>query len=399
MDRLRQPRTGRGRIPTHGVRTAVYLCVIVAGAGLAPSCSKQSPAEEGSKPGAGKAVPVTAASVVRKAMPIELKTVGTAQAYATVAIRSQVTEVLQTVHFRKGQDVRKGDLLFTIAPRPFEVAMDQARANLGRDIVQAENAQKLAEHEAVLLKKGISSQDEYDKARTNAEALAAGVLADIAAVENAELQLKYCSIRSPVDGRVGNLLVDEGNLVKANDVVLVIINQIHPIEVSFCVPQSDLPGIRRYMARGKLAVRALVPKEESDGEDGELTFVDNAVEKGTGTVQLRATFQNPRERLWPGLYVQVILTLAVQDDAIVAASRAIQTGRDGKYVFVVKSDGTVEMRGVKVSRAVGRETVVDEGLQAGERVVTDGHLRLIDGTKVEVQGEAKTQPASQRTGV
>jgi multidrug efflux system membrane fusion protein len=218
-------------------------------------------------------------------------------------------------------------------------------------------------------------------------------------VENAELQLKDCSIRSPVDGRVGNLLVDEGNLVKANDVVLVIINQIHPIEVSFCVPQSDLPGIRRYMARGKLAVRALVPKEESDGEDGELTFVDNAVEKGTGTVQLRATFQNPRERLWPGLYVQVILTLAVQDDAIVAASRAIQTGRDGKYVFVVKSDGTVEMRGVKVSRAVGRETVVDEGLQAGERVVTDGHLRLIDGTKVEVQGEAKTQPASQRTGV
>jgi len=377
----------------------VYLCVIVAGAGLAPSCSKRSPAEEGSKPGAGKAVPVTAASVVRKAMPIELRTVGTAQAYATVAIRSQVTEVLQTVHFRKGQDVRKGDLLFTIAPRSSEVALDQARANLGRDIVQAENARKLAEHEAVLLKKGISSQDEYDKARTNAEALAAGVLADIAAVENAELQLKYCSIRSPVDGRVGNLLVDEGNLVKANDVVLVIINQIRPIEVSFCVPQSDLPGIRRYMARGKLAVRALVPKEESDGEDGELTFVDNAVEKGTGTVQLRATFQNPRERLWPGLYVQVILTLAVQDDAIVAASRAIQTGRDGKYVFVVKSDGTVEMRGVKVSRAVGRETVVDEGLQAGERVVTDGHLRLIDGTKVEVQGEAKTQPASQRTGV
>jgi membrane fusion protein, multidrug efflux system len=362
------------------------------------SCSPPSSAQEGNKPKARKVVPITAAATVRKDMPIEFRTFGTVQAYATVTIRSQVSEIIKTVHFRKGQSVRKGELLFTILPKSFEVALEQAQAALARDIVQADNAEKVAQREAVLLKKGMSSQDEHDKYKTEADALAASVRAGRAAVDQTKLQLEFCSIHSPIDGRAGNLLVDEGNLVKSQDTPLVTLTQTRPIEVSFCLPQSNLPALRRYMAAGKLRVEAVIPGDDAVPEVGELTFVDNTVEKGTGTINLRATFPNETERLWPGQYVQVILTMSVQKDAVVAPSQAIQAGREGSYVFVVRPDKTAELRKVTVPRTIGADAVVTEGLQAGEMVVTDGHLRLTQGISVTIKdntgGKATSGPAS-----
>lgn len=377
-----------------GFCAGAAACVALAAASV--SCSPPSSAQEGSKPKARKVVPITAAVAVRKSMPIEFRTFGAVQAYATVTIRSQVTEIIKTVHFRKGQCVRKGDLLFTMQPKSSDVALAQAEATLCRDIFQADNAEKVAQREAVLLKKGVTSQDEHDKAKTDADALAAAVRASRAAVDQAKLLLEYCSIHSPIDGRAGNLLVDEGNLVKSQDTALVTLTQTRPIEVSFCMPQNNLPALRRYMAAGKLRVDAVIPGEDGPPEVGELTFVDNTVEKGTGTIGLRATFPNEAERLWPGQYVQVILTQSVQTDAVVAPSQAIQVGREGSYVFVVRPDKTAEMRKVTVPRTVGADAVVTEGLQAGETVVTDGHLRLTQGIGVTIQDRLAGKGASSR---
>lgn len=375
--------------------------MLVAG-GLLGSCSRQSPGEERAKPGAGKPVPVTVATVVRKSLPVELRTFGTVEPSAIVAIRAELGEILETVHIRKGQKLNKGDLLFTIDPRPFRAVLEQAKANLARDMAQAANAKREAERELSLLKKSLSSEQDYEKAKTTAEAMEAVVSADRAAVNAAELQVEHCFIRSPVDGVAGNVLVDQGNLLKITDMVLVIINRIRPVEVSFSIPQADLPAVRRYMADANLPVQAVIPREENDPEKGDLTFVDNAVDKTTGTIQLRGTFANLRERLWPGQYVQVTLKLTTQNDAITAPTRAVQTGRDGKYVFVIKPDGTAEFRPIVPGRTAGLETVVAKGLLEGERVVTDGHLRLVNGARVEVQGErggrAGTQPASASSG-
>ena len=331
-----------------------------------------------------------------KPMPVEITTFGSVEPYATVAVKAQVGGTLDKVHFQKGKNVKKGELLFTIDPRPYKAALEEAQANLARDRVREENAKKDFERETALLKKGISAQSDYDKASTEAAADAAAVRADVAAVETANLQLEHCSICSPIDGRTGNLLVNEGNLVKENaDLPLVTINQVRPIEVSFSIPQRDLPSVKKNMAAGKLAVRAALPNEEGVAEVGELTFVDNAMDRMTGTVQLRAKFDNASERLWPGQYVSVTMTLAMQDDAIVAPSSAVQVGRDGHYVFVIKPDNTAEFRPVTVRRIPGDLAVIEKGLQPGERVATDGQLRLVQGAKVEIKNEGQKKTAAQ----
>ena len=338
--------------------------------------------------GARQALPVSVAHVIRKTLPVQLRAVGTVEAYSTVSVRSQITGTLTNVHFKEGQDVKKGELLFTIDPRPFEAALKQVEANLGRDLAQLENAIQQARRYGELVKKQYVSQEQYDQIRTNAGALEAVVQADKAAVENAKVQLGYCYIYSSVTGRTGSLLVSEGNLVRVNDATpLLVINQVSPIYVNFTLPEQNLPEIKKRMAGGKLGVQAILPRNEALDEQGALGFVDNAVDRTTGTIRLKATFANDARRLWPGAFVNVLVTLAMQPDAVVVPSQAVQMGQEGQHVFVVKSDQTVELRKVIVNRTVDSEAVIDEGLKPGETVVTDGQFQLAPGVKVEARKE------------
>jgi multidrug efflux system membrane fusion protein len=280
--------------------------------------------------------------------------------------------------------VKKGELLFTIDPRPYEAALKQAEANLERDLARAKNAQEDARRYEFLIQKGVVARQQYEKFRTDADALEATVLADRAAVENAKIQLGYCSLYSPIEGRTGSVIVQQGNIIKAEDINLVVINQVIPIDVAFSVPEQFLPEIKKYMASGKIQVEALIPMNEERVERGVVTFIDNAVDISTGTIRLKGTFANREKRLWPGQFVNVVLTLTTEPNAIVVPSQAIQTGQEGQYVFVVKQDLTVESRPVVAGRTVNGETVVQKGLRADEKVVTDGQLRLYPGAKVEI---------------
>jgi multidrug efflux system membrane fusion protein len=331
-------------------------------------------------------VPVTVAAVVQKTVPVTMRAIGNVEAYSTVGVKSQIGGVLMRVHFKEGQDVSKGALLFTIDPRPYEAALKQAEANLAKDIAQVDNAREEVRRYAELVKKGYVAQEQYDQIRTNAAALEATVNADKAAVENAQLQLKYCSIYSPLTGRTGSLISYEGNLIKATaDTSMVVINQIQPINVTFSVPEQYLHDIKKYMAAGRVKVTVTIGRDDAHPVEGTLSFVDNAVDMTTGTIKLKATFANAEKRLWPGLFVNVTVVLTEQPDAIVAPSQAVQTGQSGTYAFVVKDDLTVESRPITVGRALDGETVVEKGLKAGENVVTDGQLRLIPGSKVEIK--------------
>ncbi len=347
----------------------------------------------GSKKGQAppKAIPVLADTVIQKAVPVEIGVIGNCQAYSMVSVKSMVAGEISQVHFTEGQDVAKGDLLFTIDPRPFEAALQQAQANLARDRVQAENAKINAKRYEVLVAKQAVSRQQYDQFRTNAEALEATVRLDEAAVENAKILLSYCFIHSPIDGRTGNLLITRGNIIKANDITLITINQIRPIYVAFSVPEQNLAEIKKYRARGKsLKVAALLPNDATGPEQGVLTFIDNTVDKTTGTILLKGTFPNNKKRLWPGQFVNVSLTLTTQPNAIIVPAPAVQTGQQGQYVFVIKPDLTVEVRPVVVNRTINNDVIVDKGLKAGERVVTDGQLQLVPGAKVEIKGSVNS---------
>jgi len=357
-------------------------------------------------------VPVGVAEVIQKAVPLQVTAFGNVQAYTSVAVKSQVAGQIVQVHFSEGQDVRKSALLFTIDPRPFEAALRQAEAtllqrraeetqagaNLVRDIAQLENARVQEQRYRQLVEKELVAREQYDQFRTNLSALEATVNATRAAVENAKastrwaqaavdnarLQLAYTAIRAPLDGRTGNLLVQLGNVVKANEEPLVTLMQIHPIYVAFAVPEQHLAAIKRFQAERTLKVEARVPGPGPSAM-GDLTFVNNTVDPATGTIQLKATFANGDNTLWPGQFVDVVLTLATQPDAIVVPSQAVQESQKGTYVFVVKPDLTVEARSVTVGRRLARETVIDRGVRPGERIVTDGQLRLVPGAKVEIK--------------
>ncbi len=332
-------------------------------------------------------VPVVVAKVVRKTAPVELRAIGNVEAYSTVSVKSQVEGQLESAHFREGQDVKKGDLLFTIDRRPFEAALKQAEATLARDVVQATQARADAERHRKLFEQGILSKEQFDQSQANSDALEAAVRADQAAAERARIQLGYCTLRSPLDGRTGSLIVHEGNVVKANDASLVVINQITPIYVDFSVPEKFLSEIKRHMATHPLPVTAAIPGQESDLLEGTLSFVDNSVDAATGTIRLKGTFGNPQRRLWPGQFVNVKLELAGQPDAILVPSQAVQTGQQGQFVFVIKPDSTAEVRPVVVDRALEGETVIEKGLRPGEEVVTDGQLRLFPGVRVEIKNQ------------
>jgi multidrug efflux system membrane fusion protein len=330
-------------------------------------------------------------------VPVQIRAVGNAEPFATVSIKSQVTGVLTKAHFKEGQDVKQGQILFTIDPRPLEAAVKQAEANLARDAAQLQNAREQARRYAELVKKQYVSQEQYDQIRTNADALEAVVDADRAALENAKVQLSYCYIFSPIDGQVGSLLVNEGNLVRVNDgTPLVVINQVTPINVTFSVPEQHLADIKQRMAAGRLDVSAHFESDEGRAEQGSLAFIDKDVDRTTGTIKLKAEFKNQQKRLWPGQFINVALTLSTQADAIVVPAEAVQVGQDGQHVFVVQPDNRVEVRPVIVSRTSEGEAIIEKGLRSGEQIVREGQFLLGPGSRIEVKNAAKNLDAKEQ---
>lgn len=337
-------------------------------------------------PPSSPAVPVLAAAVEQKTVPVQVHAIGSVEPYSTVAVKTQITGELTGVFFKEGDDVKKGQLIFTLDKRPYEATLKQAEANLARDQAQAQNARVQAKRYESLWNSGVVAKEQYDQMQYSADALDAAVAADQAAVENARVQLVYCSIYSPINGRTGSLMIHQGNMIKANDTpFLVNINQVEPIYVTFTVPQQFLAEIKQYARTGKIRVEASIPSDSRGPVLGKLSFIDNTVDQTTGTIKLKGEFANTDRRLWPGQFIDVVLTLRNQPDAIVVPSQAVQNGQQGQFVFVIKPDMTVESRPVIVSRTTDGQAVVDKGLAPGEQVVTDGQLRLVPGSRVEIR--------------
>ncbi len=329
------------------------------------------------------AIPVSVVTVVQQTVPFQLQAIGNVEAFSSVSVKARVDGQIVEVNFKEGQEVRRNSVLFKIDPRPYEAAMRQAEANFLRDTAQKDQARSQERRYQELLEKNFVSKEAYAQIRTNAETAAAVAQSSKAALDNAVLNLEYCTIRSPIDGFTGKIQIQMGNLVKANDTnPLVILNQVHPIYVSFAVPEQNLSLIRRYMAAGPLTVDAGPPNSAKAAASGKLIFVDNAVDATTGTIKLRAQFVNQDNALWPGQFVNVQVNLYEQKDAIVVPAQAVQTGPDGQYVFVVKQDMTTEVRKVTVERSDGDNVIIAKGLQNGEQIVTRGQLRLAPGVKV-----------------
>jgi multidrug efflux system membrane fusion protein len=343
----------------------------------------------GSKPNAGlgsEAVPVNVTAVVQEDVPVRLRAIGNVEPYSTVTVKPQVDGELAQINFKEGQEVKEGDLLFVIDPRPFQAALQRAEADLAKDQVEADNARVQVERYKRLLASNFVSKEEYDQFRTRAESFNAAVKADQAAVEDATLQLQYCYIHSPITGRIGQYLVHVGNVVKNRDTTLATINRIRPVYVDFSVPEQQLPDIRSSAAAHQLKVEAFLGTDATRTAGGGLTFIDNAVDTKTGMVLLKGTFPNEDEMLWPGQFVSVALTLRTRSNALLVPDAAIQTGQQGQFVFVVGKDLTAQVRPVVTGMSVNEEVVVEKGLELGETVVTRGQIRLAAGSKVQIRG-------------
>ncbi len=367
--------TGKTRIWA----AAVHLCLLLSAFCVA-SCAeqKQKPPDE--------RVPVTVAVAGQKDVPVQVRVIGNVQTIATVVVRALVAGQLQRVSFREGEDVHKGQLLFTIDQGPYQATLAQVTANLARDEAQSKNADAEAKRYAELVKKDYVTREDYDKFASGAEAAQAVVAADRAAVENARLQLSYCEIRSPMDGRTGSVQVQAGNLVKANDTTpLVTINQIMPVYVTFSLPESQLSDLRTR-GIGNVPVFAY-PQNGAAPSAGKLTFIDNAVDSQTGTITLKATFPNEGRVLWPGEFVNVAMTLSNRPNATVIPVQAVQNGQKGQYVYVVTADNGIEQRPVTVVQQADNLAVITKGVNPGDTVVTDGQIRLTPKSKVEVKNK------------
>jgi multidrug efflux system membrane fusion protein len=367
---------------------------VLAAAIAASGCSSEAqsnnaPAAGGGRGGGGQnaPVPVTVGKAIQKSMPITIQGIGTVIAASTVSVRAQITGEMTSVNFKEGEDVEQGQVLVTLDKRPLEAALQQAQATLEKDTAQAANARAQSTRYQDLLQRGIATREQVDSMRTQAAALEATVAADRANVESATVQLTYATIKSPMSGRTGLLQVHPGNLVRAQDTnPIVTINKITPVYVSFSVPEAQLPALKRYMsAQGTLPATALPPTETGAPSTGRINFIDNAVDPTTGTIKVKGTFPNEDRRLWPGQFVNVTVTLTSDPKALVVPSAAVQTGQQGTFVFIVKPDETVELRNVAVTRIVGDETVIQSGVSPGDIVVTDGHLRLVPGSRISVK--------------
>src|SRR5438270_9676767 len=366
--------------------TAGVLLALAVGGAAAYLTSSDSRAKEGGKATKGPpTVPVAVASVTQETVSVQLSAIGNVEAYSTVALKARVDGQIIEVNFKEGAAVKKNDVLFRIDPRPFEAALRQAEANALRDAAARDQARSQDRRYQELLDKNFISKEAYAQIRTNAETASAIAKASQAGLEQARLNLEYCTIRSPLDGFVGKVLLQAGNLVKANDVnPLVVINQVRPIYVNFAVPEQNLPEVRKFQALGKLAVEALPSAPQQQPTQGQLIFIDNAVDPSTGTIRLRGQFENADAALWPGQFINVSVRLYEQADAIVIPAPAIQTGPEGPYVYVVGGDLFADLRRITVQRIDGERAIVASGLVKGDRVVTRGQLRLGPKTKVQL---------------
>jgi membrane fusion protein, multidrug efflux system len=388
-------------------RISIWLlsCVALAMTG----CSSQSPeasnntktAQRNQVNAVKRPVPVLAARAVQKDFPLEIQAIGNVESYATVAIKARVTGELQKIHFREGQEVAKGDLLFTIDARPLEAALREAGARLEKDKALAEKAEADNRRYENLVQGGFISREQYDQVRSNLSSLQATVAGDEAVVENAWLQLGYTAIYSPISGRTGTILIDQGNMIKANDdnKSLVVIQQVQPIYVSFSVPEANLSQIMERMKGQDLTVNATSDGSTSGPEKGKLSFVDNTVDSKTGTIRLKGTFDNQSRKLWPGQFVNITLTLGRLQNVVTVPSQAVQTGENGLFVFVITAEKTVQFKPVKTGKSYGGETIIESGITAGEQVVTDGHLRLTPGASVEMTPDLKPEASPSQAAV
>jgi multidrug efflux system membrane fusion protein len=368
--------------PTMKIRTYVFHTSLATLLLLTAGCANKE-AVQAAKPAA--AAPVRIATVASRTMPVELQAIGNVEAISTVTIKAQISGQLVGVHFKEGDFVKKGQLLFTIDRAPFEAALRQAEGTLAKDEAQSLNSKLDAERYQGLGRQGVVSRQQVDAAGAAANAMAATVAADKAAVETAKINLEYTAIYSPINGRTGSVGVKEGNLVKANDVpILVTINQIEPIYVSFSIPEQQLAELKQYSSAKSLKVDA-APQGSTQHFQGKLTFIDNSVDLTTGTIKLKATFDNAAHALWPGQFADVNLMLKSQPNAIVVPTAALQTSQNGTFVYVINQDLTAQPQAVKVGWNIGEETVIASGLQPGQRVVTDGQLRLTPGAKVDIK--------------
>lgn len=361
------------------------LVILAAAAGVT-YLATGSRANERSKGRPAPTVPVTVAAVVQRAMPVRITAIGNVEPFATVSVKARVDGQIMDMTFTEGEAVRQGQVLFQIDPRPFEAQLRQAEANHVRDTAAAVQARSQERRYLDLLDKNFVSKDGYAQIRTNAETAEAVAAASTAAVDNARLQVEYCTIRSPIDGFAGKVLLYRGNLVKANDTAaLVVINQVRPVYVNFALPEENFDALRTYLARGPLSVDAAPTGAAVAATGGRVVFVDNAVDASTGTIRVRAQFPNANLALWPGRFVNVSLTLYEQANAIVAPAEALQNGVNGQYVYVVQPDQTVDARKITLDRLDGPSAIIAAGLQPGEQVVTQGQLRIGPGVKVTVR--------------
>jgi len=366
-------------------RTLIAVACLLVIAAVAAVAFRFAPGSRAALPKSAPAVPVSVAPVVAKTVPVRLRAIGNVEPYTTVAVKARIDGQIVAVHFKEGQEVHKGETLFEIDRRPFEAQLAQAQANLGKDRAVLDHANEQEKRYKELLEQKFVSPDAYAQIRTNSATAAAQLRADEAAIESARLQIGYCTIRSPITGYAGKIQIQEGNLVKANDTnSLVVLNQVVPINVSFSVPEQSLAAVRKYQADGELQVSTQVPSGGLAPVAGKLSFIDNTTDASTGTIKLKAEFANTDKALWPGQFVDVVLTLTHEDNAVVVPATAVQNGPNGQYVFVVKPDRSVDLRDVKVARSEGDISVMASGLKPGETVVTVGQLRLAPGTKITI---------------
>lgn len=374
-----------------GIRAWVFCCLCV-GVILLYSCERKAPASFERPP-----APVSLAQAVARDVPVYLDAIGKIAAREVVSIQPQVSGRITQIHFADGADLRIGQVLFTIDSRPFRAQLNAAEANLAQARAALGLAKiNFARVESVTDPRAVSRQD-YD-AKQNAVAVAEAQLQqNQAAVENARLNLDYCTIRSPINGRAGQRLVDIGNVVSANSTTLLVIQRLDPVYADFTITEGDLTAVQQNMARGTLTTEVRLPNDSSGPREGKLTFLDNSVQEGTGTVKLRATIENKDRRFWPGRFAQVRLVLSTRKSAVLIPAEAPQMSAKGPFVYVVKADSTAELRSVAVGQRQGDLVVVNKGLAAGERVVTQGQLGVTPGGKVRIAPPPApgTAPAAQ----
>ncbi len=367
-------------------RASIAVACLLLIAGAATVAFRYAPGSRTASPPTAPAVPATVATVVAKSVPVRLYAIGNVEPFTTVAIKALVDGQIVAVKFKEGDEVKQGQVLFEIDRRPFEAQLAQAQANMLKDQALFDHAREQEKRYKDLLDRKFISPDGYEQVKTNADTASATVHADEAAMQSVKLQLAYCTIKSPLTGYAGKIMIQQGNLVKANDVgPLVVINQVRPINVSFSVPEQNLADVRRYLQDGELQVTAAPGNSGHPPVPGKLSFIDNSTDITTGTIKLKAEFPNVDKALWPGQFVNVVMTLTSQSGAIVTPSTAIQNGPNGQYVFVVKPDQTVDLRNVKVARTEGDDTVIASGLAPGEKVVTVGQLRLAPGIRITAE--------------